>query len=384
MPSLIAVAPVETPTLRPASAADIPALVRLENRAFATDRLTRRSFGHLLARGRAALIVAELPALSEQGDLAGYALVLFRRGTSLARLYSLAVDPAARGRGVGAALLAAAEKAALDGGVVALRLEVRSDNAAAIALYRIAGYRGIGRYLDYYEDHEDALRFEKRLVPTGAPPCRVPYYAQTTEFTCGPAALMMAMAALDPENAPMDDMAELRLWREATTVFTTSGHGGCEAFGLALAAHRRGFRVTVLLSSDDYAFLDGVRSAEKKRVMRLVQEDFRAQAAATDIAVAHGPVTLDALTAAIDRGAVVLVLISHWRMYAEKVPHWVVVHGHDARFVYVHDPFVDPNEFDTAHAKAHLPIPHWEFERMARYGRARLSAAVVIERRAAP
>jgi ribosomal protein S18 acetylase RimI-like enzyme len=44
-----------------------------------------------------------------------------------------------------------------------LRLEVRYDNASAIALYEKMGYRQFGQYERYYEDGAAALRFEKRL-----------------------------------------------------------------------------------------------------------------------------------------------------------------------------------------------------------------------------
>ena len=318
-------------------------------------------------------LVAEI-----DGAVAGYALVLLRRGTSLARLYSIAVDPDRTGRRLGAALLAAAERAAIDRDALFLRLEVRSDNAAAIALYRRAGYRAFGRYLDYYEDHAEALRFEKSLAPLlPTRDCAVPYYGQSTDFTCGATALMMAMAALDPAIA-LGPQLEFRLWRESTTVFMTSGHGGCDPYGLALAAHRRGFKARVFVSDDSALFLDGVRSEMKKQVMRLVQEDFRALVAETDIEVQHRPLVLEELTAAIDRGEIPLVLISHYRMYSEKTPHWLVVHGHDARFIYAHDSWIDEAAMDTASAKANMPIPRAEFERMARYGRANLRAAVII------
>ena len=87
--------------------------------------------------------------------------------STLARLYSIATAPAARGRGLGATLLAAAEDAARARNCRALRLEVRVDNTAAIALYERAGYRRIGRYREYYEDGEDAWRYEKALMSAG-------------------------------------------------------------------------------------------------------------------------------------------------------------------------------------------------------------------------
>lgn len=98
------------------------------------------------------------------GVLAGYALVVFRKGSRLARLYSIAVDPAERRQGVGGRLLQAAEEASAAAGANELRLEVRTDNRAAIAAYEGAGYEPIGRYEAYYEDHADALRLAKGLV----------------------------------------------------------------------------------------------------------------------------------------------------------------------------------------------------------------------------
>ncbi|MCT7656069.1 peptidase C39 family protein [Oceanimonas sp. NS1] len=91
----------------------------------------------------------------------------------------------------------------------------------------------------------------------------MPYYRQTTEFTCGPASLMMALSALDATHHTQPD-EELQLWREATTIFMTQGHGGCGPHGLALAAHRRGFAVELVLNQDGPLFINSVRSPDKK------------------------------------------------------------------------------------------------------------------------
>ncbi|NUO71650.1 MAG: GNAT family N-acetyltransferase [Frateuria sp.] len=146
--------------LRPASPTDLDALVALEERAFSGDRLSRAQYRRHLASPGAAVLVADTP---DEG-LLGSALVFFRRGSTLARLYSIATAQAARGRGIGTGLLAAAEHAARKRGSRALRLEVRVDNAAAIGLYERAGYRRIGRYTGYYEDGADAWRYEKGLA----------------------------------------------------------------------------------------------------------------------------------------------------------------------------------------------------------------------------
>jgi ribosomal protein S18 acetylase RimI-like enzyme len=144
--------------IREALSSDIDDLVRLEERAFATDRLTRRRFAALAKSRSANLVVARVGP-----ELAGYALVLTRRGSPAARLYSLAVSPDFAGRRLGARLLRAAECAARDRGADRMRLEVRSDNDKAIQLYCRHGYALTGRREAYYEDGMAALRFARRL-----------------------------------------------------------------------------------------------------------------------------------------------------------------------------------------------------------------------------
>ncbi len=365
---------VRAPAIRRATLEDIPALVRLENLSFETDRLTRRQFRYMLTRARAQTLLA-----ADDADRAlGYVLVLFSRGTSVARLYSIAVDPEARGRGVASALVAAAEAAAWEQERAYMRLEIRRDNLASQALFEGAGYRRFGILSDYYEDHMEALRYEKALAPGLKPELqRVPYYEQTLDFTCGPSTLMMAMQSLDPALA-LDRTLELRIWREATTVFMTSGHGGCGPFGLALAARRRGFGAEVYINAPGVPLIDSVRSAEKKEVMRLVHEDMLAETETLGIPVHYATLGLDELRDRFDAGAVPLVLISSYRIYQEKFPHWVVVTGFDDHFIYVHDPFVDADNGESTLDSIDMPIQRQAFSRMSRYGRAGLQAVLLI------
>ncbi len=148
----------ETPAIRPATLADVPALVELENRIFAGDRLSPRSFRHLIAHGHAAVLVEE-----REGQIRGLAVLFFRRGSRASRLYSFAVAPEHRGRGLAKALLEAAERAAGAHGCTALRLEVHKENHQAQAVYRKAGYHAFASYPAYYHDGGTALRMEKRL-----------------------------------------------------------------------------------------------------------------------------------------------------------------------------------------------------------------------------
>lgn len=146
--------------VRDARPGDLADLGELEVEGFPTDRLSRRSMRRLLTAPSARLrVLSDRP----EGGVAGYHLTLFRRGSRVARLYSLVVAPTQRGKGSAELLLADAEALAARQGARALRLEVRHDNARAIRFYARLGYRKIGQVPQYYADMADALRYEKPL-----------------------------------------------------------------------------------------------------------------------------------------------------------------------------------------------------------------------------
>ena len=360
--------------IRDAVLDDVPALVELETRCFETDRLSARSFRRFLSKGKAMLLADE----DENGRLTGYALVLFHPNTSLARLYSLAVEPDLRGRGIARNLMTQCELRAVEHGATRMRLEVHQNNVAAQTLYQHLGYRAFAVHPDYYEDHASAVRMEKHMAPHLANDLnRVSYYAQTLNFTCGPACLIMAMRTQAPDF-PVNRQLELQMWREATTIFMTAGHGGCGAMGLALAAWRRGFGVEVALSDEIEMFVSSVRSEDKKDVIRMVEEGFLNEVAKTDIPVRNDPLSARELCEHLDRGNIPIVLISAWRLSGDKEPHWVVLTAHDEHFIYINDPYPEPekNRFDTDCIG--IPITPEELTRMMRFGSRKHFASVVI------
>lgn len=150
--------------VRRAEPSDLPALLALEQRTFASDRMSPRQLRYHLVHPRNALLVAELG-----GKLVGAALLLLRRIGRSARLYSIAVAESARGRGIGRLLLARCEEVARAAGAERLALEVRVDNEPALGLYRDMGYRPFAIRRRYYEDGMDAIRLYKPLAAKPAP-----------------------------------------------------------------------------------------------------------------------------------------------------------------------------------------------------------------------
>ncbi len=87
-------------------------------------------------------------------------------GPDTAELKRMYVVPAARGRGVSKAVLAALEAAARERGWTTLRLETGPRQPEAVGLYSGAGYQPIGAFGVYAGDPHatDSLFFERVLA----------------------------------------------------------------------------------------------------------------------------------------------------------------------------------------------------------------------------
>lgn len=355
---------------RLASAAELQDLVNLENSCFQTDRISPRSFRYFLTKSQAEIWVIGSPIVA-------YGLVLFHRGTSLARIYSLAVNPSERGKGLAKHLMSAMEASALGHKALFIRLEVADDNLSALKLYQSLGYEPIRRLHHYYEDGHDGIRLEKRLQIARLIPKDVPYFAQTTEFTCGPASLLMAAKKLNPEQK-FDRIEELDIWREATTIFMTTGHGGTSPYGLALAAHKRGYHARLWVSNHEVPFLDGVRSEKKKTIIELIHKEFVRKIKVNRIVVAPFPKELEDIRQALRRKEKLILLISTYRLNRCKEPHWIWLVDMDEEYAYFNDPDVDIEQWKAPMDSIYVPVPLGDFAKMIKFGRNQFRAAILI------
>jgi ribosomal protein S18 acetylase RimI-like enzyme len=353
---------------------DLDVLEAIEQRCFSSDKLSRRSFNNLIKPG------AHSCSIIFNNDVpCGYSIVLFRTGTSLARLYSVALDPDFRGQGFAQKLIAHAEAQARQRDCLFMRLEVRVDNQGAIALYERLGYLSFDRIEDYYEDGCTALRFEKQLQAERGSLITEPpvYYRQTTEFTCGPAALMMAMRDIDI-NYAISRREELQIWREATTIFMTTGHGGCSPQGLALAALRRGFAARLYINRSGTPFIDSVRSDAKRQVIEVVHQDFSEQLQNYPDSLEINPLGPGQFRKILDRHNHIIALISTWALNRNRAPHWVYVSKSDQHFVYISDPDTNDSRWQSKTDFMHVPISINAFINMASFGRHRLRCLLAI------
>ncbi|MGH3451608.1 MAG: ribosomal protein S18-alanine N-acetyltransferase [Haloechinothrix sp.] len=140
--------PSSVPKPAPLRRSDIPRCVELEKLLFTgDDPWSARAFRSELDSG-----AYYLGAYDEQGRLLGYGglAVVGRAGDCEAEVHTIGVAPEAQGRGVGGALLVALLERA-DEVDAPVFLEVRTDNAPAIALYAKYGFARIGIRKRYYQ-----------------------------------------------------------------------------------------------------------------------------------------------------------------------------------------------------------------------------------------
>ena len=151
-----------------ATLADLDRLHALERLCFdASVAISRRQYRYLLQRPR-----VDVRVLRASGEIVASALVLRRRTRSgvVGRLYSLAVDPAHRGRGLGKTLLTHCLDVLRAEGVVTVYLEVAAENTAAIRLYEQQGFRQLRWLRNYYGEGSDGWKMGLRLKETPVEP----------------------------------------------------------------------------------------------------------------------------------------------------------------------------------------------------------------------
>lgn len=99
--------------------------------------------------------------VADQGGITGH--VVASQVADEGEIFTIAVHPDARRQGLARALLDAVEACWRDSGVATGWLEVRVDNAGAIALYEATGWSRTGTRRGYYDDGTDAAVMQRAL-----------------------------------------------------------------------------------------------------------------------------------------------------------------------------------------------------------------------------
>ena len=150
--------------IEPARERDATRMARMSRRLIEHGLAWRWTPQALLAQIRdpdTIVIVARDPETDP--SIVGFAVMQYRFEREVAHLVLLAVDRAARRRGLGRSLVAWLEKVARTGGICEITVEVRADNDGARRFYRALGYAEGARVRKYYDGRLDAIRLSARL-----------------------------------------------------------------------------------------------------------------------------------------------------------------------------------------------------------------------------
>lgn len=203
---------------------------------------------------------------------------------------------------------------------------------------------------------------------TAAPPREPGYYGQTTLFTCGAVAGLLAAELLGGEGfsgVDGDRALELAFWRLA------SNYPSCEPVGLAVAlAERLGAEhatIEVTLDAAGPVLVEDFTGFERE-FRELLQRDSRRRADALGIPVRPDRVAVAEIVRRVAAGELALLLIDEAPMHAETAPHWILAHAVVDDVVIVQDPWIDSAHGETWVDAHELAVPAAELDRMVAWG----------------
>jgi [ribosomal protein S18]-alanine N-acetyltransferase len=158
---------------RPATIADIPSIMNLEQQSATAGHWTEEQYRQALAREgpeRLVLVAEDFPLLASAPQTSTHAetsplgFLVAQHLPPEWELENIAVSPTARRKGLGKRLLDALLAAAKKTNSTAVFLEVRESNVAARSLYEKAGFEKTGRRKSYYTNpSEDAVLYRLSL-----------------------------------------------------------------------------------------------------------------------------------------------------------------------------------------------------------------------------
>jgi hypothetical protein len=183
-----------------------------------------------------------------------------------------------------------------------------------------------------------------------APGVDVPYYSQTSEFTCGPACVLMTVAALDRDPFELARVAEFDVWRRTTLV----GTGGTDAFGLALPFLDRDYEVHVLNEKTPTIpreLLQSFLTEEDARLAQWSSKEARQEATGRGAELEERAPTVEDVERALEDGWVPNCLVGMQEVHDEEIPHWVVAFDADEEGIHFHDPYPPRDNADLVRTR---------------------------------
>jgi len=188
---------------------------------------------------------------------------------------------------------------------------------------------------------------------------RVPYYQQSSEFSCGPACVLMVMKHFQP-RLKIGRGLEFEIWRQCNMI----GIKGADPYGLSVPLLDAGYEVRLLtqrmkvidsaawkrrlrgnFSADDIELsLFGVKQNQKRARRRHLKVTFKR------------PV-VGYVVQGVRKNFVPIALVHMGVVHSLNIPHWVVVTHVDEESVVFNDPY-------PPKGRKGLRLSHKEFQKI--------------------
>lgn len=169
----------------------------------------------------------------------------------------------------------------------------------------------------------------------------VPYYAQSSEFSCGPACVLMVMKHFD-SSLEIGRELEFEVWRQCNMI----GIKGADPYGLSVPLIDAGYEVRLItqrrkiieykpwkrrllrhFSSDDIKLsVFGMKENRRRALDRGLPVTYKR------------PIVADVLRG-LQSGFVLIALVHMGVVHSLNIPHWIVVTYADEERVVFNDPY---------------------------------------------
>lgn len=206
----------------------------------------------------------------------------------------------------------------------------------------------------------------------------VPYYAQTSEFTCGPACILMVMKHFDP-RLEIGRKLEFEVWRQCNMI----GIRGADPYGLSVPLLDAGYDVRLITQRRR---IIEPRSWRRRLLRRFTREEIelslfgmrenQRRALLRNLSIEYRRPRVSDVIRGLREKFVPIALVHMGVVHSLNIPHWVVVTGADEKDVTFNDPY-------PPKGRRGLSLLHAKFQKIlddigTRIG---LSPSVVLVRR---
>jgi hypothetical protein len=169
----------------------------------------------------------------------------------------------------------------------------------------------------------------------------VPYYEQSSDFTCGPACVLMVMKHFEP-RLEIDRDLEFEVWRQCNMI----GIRGADPYGLSVPLIDAGYEVRLLTQHRKIIEAAHWRrrlarrfSTEEVDLSLFGMKQNQLRALRRHLKVTFKRPLVNDIIRGLREGFVPICLVHMGVVHSLNIPHWVVVTDADEELVSFNDPY---------------------------------------------